>query len=74
MNVPVKYLKNDGLDFGGTDAPTHISHINRLENQNKKLAVNVFSWDKGVIVYRLSMHHEAVPRTNPLLVEKATPG
>ena len=50
---PLKYLTNDGLDFRGTDAPTHISQINRLENQKKKLAINVFSWDKGVIVYRL---------------------
>ena len=71
---PLKYLTNDGLDVRGTDAPKHISQINKLENQKKKIAINVFSWDKGVIVYRLSKQHEAVPRTNPLLVERATPG
>jgi len=47
---PLKYLTSDGLDFRGTDAPTHISQINKLDNQKKKLAINVFSWDKGVIV------------------------
>ena len=75
---PLKYLTNDGLDFRGTDAPTHISQINKLENQNKNLAVNVFSWDRGVIFdmlsKQLSKQLEAVPRTIPLLVEKATPG
>ena len=71
---PLKYLTNDGLDVRGTDAPKHISQINKLENQKKKLAINVFSWDKGVIVYRLSKQHKAVPRTNLLLLQKATPG
>ena len=43
---PLKYLTNNGLDFTGTDAPTHITQINKVENQNKKLAINVFSGTK----------------------------
>jgi len=41
------YTTNDALDFRETDAPTHVSQINKLDNQNKKFPFNVFSWDKG---------------------------
>ena len=35
------------------------------------LAINVFGWDKGVTVYRLSTQPDGIPRINLLLIEKA---
>ena len=67
---PANYPTADGLDFTGIDAPTPISQIGKVENQND-LAINVFGWDKGVIVHRLSKQPEEEVRINLLLVEKA---
>ena len=65
-----KYPTEDGLDFTGIDAPTPISQIPKVEWQND-LAINVFGWDKGVIVHHISNQPEDMPRTNLLLIEKA---
>ena len=54
---PTKYPTADGLDFTGIDAPTPISQIGKVERQNN-LAINVFGWDKGVIVHHLSKQQE----------------
>ena len=59
-----------GLDLTGIDAPTPISQIPKVEHQNN-LAINVFGWDKGVIVHHISKQPEDMPRTNLLLIEKA---
>jgi hypothetical protein len=67
---PTKYPTEDGLDFTGIDAPTPISQIPKVERQND-LAINVFGWDKGVIVHHISKQPEYMPRNNLLLVEKA---
>ena len=67
---PTKYPTADGLDFTGVDAPTPISQIGKVERQND-LAINVFGWDKGVIVHHVSKQPEDMPRTNMLLIEKA---
>ena len=67
---PSKYPQQDGLDFTGIDAPTPISQIPRVERQND-LAINVFGWDKGVIVHHISKQPEDMPRINLLLIEKA---
>ena len=67
---PTKYPTEDGLDFTGIDAPTPISQIPKVEWQND-LAINVFGWDKGVIVHHISDQPEDMPRTNLLLIEKA---
>ena len=64
-----KYPTNDGLSFEGIDAPTPISQILRVEWQNN-LAINVFGWDKGVIVHPISKQPEDMPRVNVLLIEK----
>ena len=66
---PTKYPTDDGLNFTGVDAPLPISQIEQVERQNN-LALNVFGWDKGVIVHRLSKQHEDIPRINLLLIEK----
>ena len=65
---PSKYPQQDGLDFTGIDAPTPISQIPRVERQND-LAINVFGWDKGVIVHHISKQPEDMPRINLLLIE-----
>ncbi|KAK3794857.1 hypothetical protein RRG08_001008 [Elysia crispata] len=67
---PAKYPTADGLDFAGIDAPTPISQIGKVERQND-LAINVFGWDKGVIVHHISKQPEDIPRINLLLIEKA---
>ena len=54
---PTKYPTDDGLDFTGTDAPTPLSQIDQVEKQNY-LAINVFGWNKGVIVLGLSKEEE----------------
>ena len=46
------------------------SQIPRAERQNNQ-AVNVFGWDKGVIVHHISKQPEDIPRINMLLIEKA---
>ena len=51
-------------------APTPISQIGKVERQND-LAINVFGWDKGVIVHHISKQPEDMPRTNLLLFQKA---
>ena len=50
--------------------PTPISQIPKVEKLNY-LAINVFGWDKGVTVYRLSTQPDGMPRINLLLIEKA---
>ena len=44
--------------------------IKRVEQQNN-LTINVFGWDKGVIVHHISKQPEDMPRINLLLIEKA---
>ncbi|MES9973939.1 MAG: hypothetical protein ABW094_06720, partial [Candidatus Thiodiazotropha sp.] len=70
VDRPSKYPTNDDLNFKGIDAPTPISQIPKVEKLNN-LAINVFGWDKGVTVYRLSTQPDGMPRINLLLIEKA---
>ena len=67
---PSKYPTADGLDFTDINAPTPISQIGKVERQNN-LAINVFGWDKGITVHRLSKQPQDIPRINLLLIEKA---
>ena len=70
VDRPSKYPTDDCLSFEGIDAPTPISQIKRVERQNN-LTINVFGWDKGVIVHHISKQPEDMPRINLLLIEKA---
>ena len=63
------YPTEDGLNFQGIDAPTPISEIQKVEKQNN-LAINVFGWDKGVTIHRLSKQPQEIPGINMLLIEK----
>ena len=65
---PTKYPIEDGLNFEGIHSPTPISQISRVEKQNK-LAINVFGWEKGVIVHRLSNQSKDISRINLLLLQ-----
>ena len=67
---PANYPTTDDLNFTDVSAPTSISQIPRVEKQNN-LALNVFGWDKGVIVRRLSKQPVDKPRINLLLPGKA---
>ena len=67
---PRWYPTEDGLNFQGIDATTPISQIPKVEKQNN-LAINVFGWDKGVTIHRLSKQPHEIPRINMLLIEKA---
>ena len=70
VDRPSKYSTDDGLDFEGIDAPTPISQVPKVELQND-LAINVFGWNKRVIIYHLSKQPQEIPRINLLLIEKA---
>ena len=70
VDRPSKYPTNDDLNFKGIDAPTPISQNPKVEKQNN-LAINVFGWDKGVTIHRLSKQPQEIPRINMLLIEKA---
>ena len=64
------YPTEHGLNFQGINTPTPISQIPKVEKLNN-LAINVFGWDKGVTVYRLSTQPDGKPRINLLLIQKA---
>ena len=64
------YPVNDGINYNGIDFPTPLKQINKLEAQNKNLAINVFGWEKDeVIVHRLSKQPKNIPRINLMLIE-----
>ena len=50
--------------------PTPVKQIDKLEAQNKNLAINVFGWENDcVIVHRISKKEKSVPRINLRLIE-----
>ena len=60
----------DGINYEGIDFPTPVKQIDKLEAQNRNLAVNVFGWENNfVIVHRLSRKKANVPRINLMLIE-----
>ena len=67
---PSKYPVNDGINYGGIDFPTPVKQIDKLEAQNKKLAINVFDWENNyIIVHRISRKEPNVPRINLMSIE-----
>ena len=66
---PSKYPEDDGIDYTGIEFPTPIKQIDRLEAQNRNLAINVFGWEKNkVVVYRISGKEKSIPRINLMLL------
>ena len=67
---PSKYPVNDGINYEGIDFPTPVKQIDKLEAQNKNLAINVFGWENNrVIPHRISEKEKSVPRINLMLIE-----
>ena len=67
---PSKYPVNDGINYEGIDFPTPVKQIDKLEAQNKNLAINVFGWENNcVIPHRISKKEKRVPRINLMLIE-----
>ena len=64
------YPALDNLNFKTIDAQSPISQIPKVEKQNN-LAINVFGWEKVVIIHHLSKQPANMPRINLLLTEKA---
>ena len=64
---PSSYPTEDGLNFTGIDFPTPISQIGRLERQNPNLAINVFGWENGNVVHRISEKGGEIPRINLMM-------
>ena len=52
---PSKYPVEDGINYEGIDFPTPIKQIDKLEKQNRQLAITVYGWENGrAVVYRIS--------------------
>ena len=50
---PSKYPVKDGINYEGIDFPTPVKQIDKLEAQNRNLAINVFGWkDDHVEIHR----------------------
>lgn len=60
---------NNGINFEGIGFSTPVRHIEKLKAQNENLAINVFWWNDGVIVYRLSKNPKTRNRINLMLIE-----
>ena len=68
---PSKYPVADGINYTGIDFPTPVKQIEKLEAQNRTLAINVFGWENDtVIVHRISKKETNVGRINLMLIEK----
>ena len=60
---PSKYPVNDGINYRGIDFPTPVKQIDKLEAQNRNLAINVFGWkNNSVDLHRVSKKEVNVPR------------
>lgn len=57
-------------NFEDINAPIPISHITKVGKQNN-LALDVFGWDKEVIIHLFSKQPEYLPRINLLQIGKA---
>ncbi|XP_078353490.1 uncharacterized protein LOC144638167 [Oculina patagonica] len=65
-----KYPVNDGINYEGIVFPTPVKQLDKLEAQNRNLAINVFGWeDNRVIVHRISKKEKTISRINLMLIE-----
>ena len=68
-----KYPVKDGINYKGIDFPTPLNQIDRLERQNRQLAITVYGWEGGrPVVYRISdkEQEEGVKDIPLMLIEK----
>ena len=67
---PSTYPVVDGINYEGIDYPTLGKQIEKLEVQNRNLAINVFGWENDcVIVHRISKKEAKVSWISLLLIE-----
>ena len=68
---PSKYIRvNDGINYEGIDLSTLVKQIDKLEAQNRNLAINIFGWENNcVIVHRISEKEANVARINLMLIK-----
>ena len=67
-----KYSVNNGINYEGIDFPTPVKQIDKLEAQNKNLAITLFGYEnKNVFPLRLSGRREEknVKQVNLILIE-----
>ena len=58
------------LTMKSSTSRTPVRQIDKLEAQNRNLAINVFGWENNcVIVHRISKKEAIVPRINLMLIE-----
>ncbi|KAL9963725.1 hypothetical protein ACROYT_G027259 [Oculina patagonica] len=57
---PSKYSLNDGINYNGIDFPTPVKQIDKLEAQNKTLAINVFGWENDCVIVHRKNFRDAV--------------
>ena len=51
---PSKYPVSNGINYEGMDFLAALNKIDRLDVQNRVLAINAFGWENGsVVIYRI---------------------
>ena len=70
LQRPSKYKKvKDGINYRGIDFPTPVGQIDKLEAQNRNLAINVFSGENNeVTIHRVGKKEANVLRINLMLI------
>lgn len=70
VDRPSRYPTEDALNFIGIDFPTSVKQIDKLQKQNPHLAINMFGWEKDmVIVHRISEKDGSLPRINLMFIQ-----
>ena len=49
--------KSEVLNWDGLKFPVNLSDINKFENHNSSISVNVFGYEKAVYALRISKHN-----------------
>ena len=60
--------KSEVLIWDGLKFPVNLSDINKFENHNSSISVNVFGYEKAVCPLRISKHNYKRERTVNLLL------
>ena len=75
LNVLIKKLreKSEVLNWNGLKFPVNLSDINKFENHNSSISVNVFGYEKLVYPLRISDHnYKRESAVNLLLISDDT--
>ena len=66
LNVLIKKLreKSEVLNWDGLKFPVNLSDIDKFENHNSLISVNVFGYEKLVYPLRISKHYYKIGRAH----------